>query len=266
MDERDDDRSERRGWFGRLHLSWPMLFLAAWLLYEFTAQPGLAALVACAKFGWGDLRTAFWLRRVDPDRPRGQTCFWAHMTYALWKVAFMSTLTMIVLGFFAAILECIRGQPVGKGDVGAMFMGAMAAAGIAVGLSCLANYIALWSALRNGIRIWLGEAPRRAREERFWPPRHGRINAAPFIVFTAVIATLWALIGLMIALVLICEPGAFWFSIILTFTLVIPGLIVLGLRDAAKRLFARAPHECWVAAEEEQVYQASTAEEELSEA
>jgi hypothetical protein len=73
------------------------------LLYECTAQPGLAAAVACAKFGWADLRSVLWLRRVDPDRRRGATCFWGYLTFGLWKVAVASTLAMILLGTLAQV-------------------------------------------------------------------------------------------------------------------------------------------------------------------
>jgi hypothetical protein len=266
MGWRDEGESESRGWFGRLHLSWPMLLLAGWLLYEFTAQPGLAALVACAKFGWADARTAFWLRRVDPDRPRGRTCFWCYLTFGLWKVVVMAMLTMIVLGCVAIILECILQKPVGNNDLVALFQGSIAAAVIGVGLLCLTCYIALWIARRNGVRIWMGHAPRRARQERFWPPRHGRFNAAPFVIFTALGASLLMAVGLMVALLLLFMPGGFWGTLIVLISLGIPAAVVLGFNDAAKRLFARSPQECWVAEEGEEAYQIRGVKEEVGQA
>src|SRR5690348_12629896 len=135
MNWRDEEREERRGWFGRWHLSWPMLFLAGWLLYEFTAQPGLAALVACAKLGWGDVRTAVWLRRVDPDRTRGQTCFWAYLTYGLWKIAVMATLTMIALGVFGLLFDRAPRPPQANNGLSPVFGGALAAMAMGFGLS-----------------------------------------------------------------------------------------------------------------------------------
>jgi hypothetical protein len=266
MKPRYEEEMECRGWFSRLHLSWPMLFVAGWLLYEFTAQPGLGALVACTKFGWADVRTAFWLRRVDPDRRRGQTCFWAYVTYGLWKVAVMATLAMIALGVLNAILICVRGQPLGNGNLAEVFMGTMAAAAIGFGLSCLTFYIALWSAWRNGVRIWLGHAPSQALKERFWPPRHGRINAAPFVFLTAIIVTLWMLLIFMITLLIVWMPGGFWMPSIIALMLVILVFGVLVLRDATRRLFADAPQECWSAEEGEEVYEASAWEERISEA
>src|SRR5690348_799120 len=102
-DERTGSPAEDRGW--RFPLSWTVLILLGWLLYECTAQPALAAAVACAKFGWADVRAAFWLRRVDPDRRRGATCFWCYLTFGLWKVAVMSILVMILLGFLGSLFD-----------------------------------------------------------------------------------------------------------------------------------------------------------------
>lgn len=266
MGWREEDESEGSGWFGRLHLSWPMLFLAGWLLYEFTAQPGLAALVACAKFGWADVRTAFWLRRVDPDRPRARTCFWCYLTFGLWKVVMMATVTIIVLVIVAVILACVVQQPAANNDFLALFQGSIVAAAIGAGLLCLTCFIALWMARRNSIRIWMGSAPRRARQERFWPPRHGRFNAAPFVVSTALGAFLLMAVGLMIALLLLCMPGGIWGVILIVLSLGIPVVVVLGFNDAAKRLFARSPQECWVAEDGEEVYQIRGVEEGVGQA
>src|SRR5437763_14614346 len=80
-----------------VHVSWSAFFLLGWLLYECTSQPGLAAAVTCAKFGWSDWRAGWWLRRVDPDERRGRTCFWFYLAYGLWKVAVMASLVLFVL-------------------------------------------------------------------------------------------------------------------------------------------------------------------------
>lgn len=263
MDGRDGDRREYRGWFARLHLSWPMLFLTGWLLYEFTAQPGLAALVACAKFGWTDVRTALWLRRVDPDRLRGQTCFWAYLTYGLWKVAIMATLTMIVLGFASALVAQMVGRRPGFSPV---LGGALAAALIGFGLSFPIAYIALWSALRNGVRIWLGQAPHRARKDRFWPPRHGGINAAPFVGFTQVILTLWFCALVVVSLGIFLPPAGPWIMAFLVGTAIVVAFLMISLYLFSVRVIANSPQECWLAEEQEMVYQAPAAEEEMSEA
>lgn len=267
MYHEDEDKSERDGWLSRLHLSWPMLLLAGWALYELTAQPGLGALVACAKFGWADVRTAFWLRRVDPDRRRGQTCFWAYLTYGLWKIAIMATLTMIVLGFVSAVVAQMVRQPQANNGFSPVLGGALAAALIGFGLSFPIAYVALWSALRNGIRIWLGQAPGRARKDRFWPPRHGGINAAPFVGFTLIILTLWFLAMLVVSLGVFLPPAGWCLFMVLPVGWVIlVAVLMKSLFLKSVHVIAKSPQECWPVEEQEMVYQAPAAEEEMSEA
>jgi hypothetical protein len=266
MEPRHEEEMEHRGWFGRLHLSWPMLFLAGWLLYEFTSQPGLAALVACAKFGWADMRTAFWLRRVDPDRLRGQTCFWAYLTYGLWKIAIMATLTMIVLGFVNVLIAQMARQPQANNGFSPVLGGALAAAMVGFGLSFPTTYIALWSARRNGVRIWLGQAPNRARKESFWPPHHGGINAAPFVGFTCLVLTLWLIVFASVCLAVLLQPGAFGVAVFWMTTILFTTFTLLGLFRTSLQVIARSPQECWVVEDGEAVYQIPRAEEGVSEA
>ena len=45
-------------------LVWSTFGLIGWLALELTAEPGLAAILACGKCGWNDFRLAFWLRRA----------------------------------------------------------------------------------------------------------------------------------------------------------------------------------------------------------
>lgn len=243
-----------------------MLALAGWLLYEFTAQPGLAALVACAKFGMNEVHTAFWLRRVDPDRGRGQTCFWAYLTYGLWKVAIMATLTMIAIGFVGALFNRAPRQPQPNNGFSPVLGGALAAATAGFGLSFPTSYIALWSARRNGVRLWLGQAPNRARRERFWPPHHGGINAAPFVGFTSFVLTLWFSIFMSVWLAILLQPAGFGAAAFFITMIVATAVTILVLIDMLRRVIARSPHECWTTEEDETVYQIQRAEESVSEA
>ena len=57
-------------------ISWPLILVIAFLIFEVTNDPAFAALAMCLKFGWEDFRTARWLRKTDPDRGRGKACFW----------------------------------------------------------------------------------------------------------------------------------------------------------------------------------------------
>jgi hypothetical protein len=239
----------RRSW--RPHVPWPALALLGWLLYEFTAQPGLAAAVTCAKFGWADLCTARWLRRVDPDRLRGRTCFWFYLAFGMWKVALTATALMIVLVLLAA---CFR-RPAGNG-LAPVVGGTLAAAGLGFGLTFLTTYVAVGSALCNGVKVWLGSAPHRARAERFWPPYEGRINAGPLVAVTTLVMTMWAVLIASVSAILVWRPAG-WSGFLLLLGIVaatLPvGLEVFRFLDG--RVFARSPQECWDADPDEIIYQ-----------
>jgi hypothetical protein len=251
----DDPPTAERG--RRLSLGWPVLVLAGWLLYECTAEPGLAAAVACAKFGWADLQAAWWLRRVDPDRRRGTTCFWCYLTFGLWKVAVMATLTMILLGFLAALLDGGR-RPPAANNPSPVLDGIVAAAGVGFGFSFVTTYVALWHALRNGVRIWLGVAPYRARRERFWPPYHGKVNFAPYVAFTTMIFTVWGVVLAIILVFLAWRPrGMFEAFCLFALMLGLISTLVMAFPLLARRLFARSPLECWEVEPGEAAYQAA---------
>src|SRR6266571_5337383 len=139
-----------RSWRG--HVRWSALFLLGWLLYEATSQPGLAAAVTCAKFGWSDWRVAWWLRRVDPDWRRGQTCFWFYLAYGLWKVAVMSLVVIFLLALAGSMLRRPPAWAQGGGMPPAA-VGVLVAAGLGLGLSFFVTYVSVWSALRNGVKV-----------------------------------------------------------------------------------------------------------------
>lgn len=97
-------RAERESRGRSQYWLWPVLIAAGILVYELTAQPGLGAAVACAKFGWDDFLTAFWLRKRDPDRARSWTCFWLYFASGLWKVATAGIVAMFSIGFLVVLL------------------------------------------------------------------------------------------------------------------------------------------------------------------
>jgi len=230
------------------HLNWTTLVLLGWLLYELTSQPGPAAAVACAKFGWSDVRAAFWLRRVDPDRRRGAACFWWYITFALWKVAVMSVLCVFVIGFIAGLLPRAANGPPGARPVLGVLQGVGSAVGIGFGLSFLCGYIALWSALRNGVRVWLGSAPHRARGERHWPPSPGQVNFVPFVTFTTLVFSI-AFVGIALVGTILAfnwQPQGPWAAFLLT-TLMLSsvGTLIVAFAAVSRRIVAQTPQECW---------------------
>src|SRR5262245_50371075 len=102
----DDGRANRTSTHSPKWLTMAGLLSVAWLVYEATAQPALAAVVFCLKFGWDDWRIAVWLWRSDPNRGRSHACFWAYVAAGLWRVAITGTVLMFAI---AAFLE--RPQP-----------------------------------------------------------------------------------------------------------------------------------------------------------
>src|SRR5579883_2341719 len=132
MEPLHNEEMQRRSWFSRLHLSWPMLFVAGWLLYELTTKPTLGAVAVCLKFGWEDFRTAIWLRRNDPRRLRGRACFWLYLASGLAKTAGVAGLMSIA---FVAISP--KG-PAAQGPRWAAIMEMAAWTGLATltGLAC----------------------------------------------------------------------------------------------------------------------------------
>jgi hypothetical protein len=254
----DDNLGYAGTW--RPRLTWPVLFLIGWVLYEATAQPGLAAAITCAKFGWSDFQAARWLRRVDPDRGRGRACFWFYLAFGLWKVAILATVMMISLLFLGSIVNAGR-RRFGGEVLTPVLSGVLVAAGVGFGLSFLTTYIALWSAMRQRVKVWLGSAPYRARSERFWPPCHGQTNLAPFVTVTTLILTLWAF--LLTLLVLVTVGGRFhlvFLTMLLTGVfLAFPGFL-LAFRLLDHSVFARTPEECWNTMQDEAAYEAMDGE------
>jgi hypothetical protein len=255
-----DDDFDRVASDWRPRFTWPALFLIGWLLYEATAQPGLAAAVTCAKFGWADVKTALWLRRMDPDRGRGRACFWFYLAFGLWKVAVLATAMTIALLFLGGLMNPAR-RRLGGDVLSPVLGGVLIAAAVGFGLSFLTTYIALWSALRHRVRVWLGIAPHRARSGRYWPPSHGQTNAAPFVTVTTLILTLWAFVLALLALA--TRAGrfqlAFFIVLLAGVFLAFPGfLLVFRLLD--HRVFAQAPRDCWTCTEDEAAYESADGE------
>jgi hypothetical protein len=237
----------------RIHFSWYAVFLLGWLLYECTAQPGLAAAVTCAKFGWSDWRVACWLRRVDPDWRRGQTCFWFYLAYGLWKVAVMSVVVIFLLALAGSM---VRRPPVWAqgGGMPPAAVGVLIAAGLGLGLSFFATYVSVWSALRNGVKVWLGAAPHQARVRKYWPPSSGQHNAAPLVTITTLIVTLW--VGVFAAALVSLGLGPAVAGVTpLALLVVASSLTVFVFKYLERRIFARSPTQCWPPEELEPVYQ-----------
>jgi hypothetical protein len=241
-----DTPPERKNLF-----AWPFLLALAWLLYELTAQPHLAAVVVCIKFGWNDMRAAVWLRRTDPERRRGRACFWIYLASGLWKIAMTAVLTMFACAF---LIKPPAPQPQAvMPDSLRMFISVALAALVGFGLSTLATCVALGLALRYRIKLWLSPTVDRARRKNAWPPYDEytwTVNRAGRVIVTALI-----LLSTVVVIVLVVTMLTFFQGLgpprgavmggITTGLVGIPTLI-LALRDVLNRhTIARTPAECW---------------------
>jgi hypothetical protein len=252
--EEPGSRPSRRHWPD--WLSWPTLAAIGLLAYELTAQAALGAVVACAKFGWNDLLTALWLRRTDPRRGRGRTCFWLFLASGLWKVAIAATVVLFATVVIARPQRVPQGAPAGAGaPVPVIFIASCQQAFVGFVLCSLATAVAFGSAWRHQVKLWLHPDVHRARREGFWPPlsaRSDRSNQAVGLLQTSLIlAIVPCCLAVIVPLSSVVKPGGpiMWISMLLMIGL--PAIGILLLKDQAeKRLLARIPADCWDLAEE----------------
>jgi hypothetical protein len=174
-------------------VTWTGLILVGWLLYELTAQPALGVVGVCLKFGWEDFRTAWWLRRRDPERHRGQACFWLYVANGLWKAAVVAFVMGFAMGMVADQIPGPRRARALAEVVGAIVVTTV----FGFALSGLAALRAIWLARRWGLRLWLHSAVHRACWRDAWPPgriQAGQSNRLGCLLFTGVLLALILLI------------------------------------------------------------------------
>jgi hypothetical protein len=242
---------ETPSWRRQHVLTLPAILAVGWLIYEVTAQPALAAMAMCLKFGWDDYLTAHWLRRTDPDRNRGRACYWLYASSGLWKVA-ITGLGMILL--ILALVTIIKV----RGNQARQLLPMLAAAGftltIGFGLSALTSYYSVWLARKHRVRLWLNGAVARARQHNEWPPLYGWDNRVMVLMVTTMISTCLFLIPTV--LVLFClafdqvipdraKAAVLGVGMLISLMFVLP-MFWLKLREMTfRRFFAGHPADCW---------------------
>jgi len=161
----------------------------------------------------------------------------------------------------------LRRKPAWAPQAGGMspaVAGVLIAAGFGFGLSFFATYVSIWSALRHRVKVWLGAAPHLARTQKYWPPSSGQQNAAPFVIATTLIITLWFVVfGVAIAGMALGPALAGILPLLALLALTSP-LTVFVLKYLERRVFARNPEECWPPDEPEAVYQADDSPDAVS--
>jgi uncharacterized membrane protein len=149
-----------------------------WLIYELTAQPSFALVVACARFGWNDLLTAHWLLRTDPDQGRGRTCFWFYVASGLWKI---TVAAFVITGSILILMVALNGKP----PRGLLDAGLTAAIGIA--LLAVIPLVGVMHARVFKVKVWVDSSIHASRRHDVWPPRATGLNSAMGLLFPALL-------------------------------------------------------------------------------
>jgi hypothetical protein len=236
------DREEpRRSW--RWPFGWLGLFALAWLVYELTHSPALAAVFVCLKFGWEDFQAARWLCKNDPAPARRRGLFWLYSAWGLWKTAVVAFL--MSLAFAAVTPRNPFPQAVPQALVA--FLGTFLTTLLGFGLSAAMTAFAVAYAWRGGFRLWLDSGVHRARRLDFWPPtpfcEAGRNRLGHLLLTAIALAALLVLVAVLTAAAAAQAPGGFLVGFVLSITA--PVAVVVCREVVSRKVWAESPAECW---------------------
>jgi hypothetical protein len=259
-DEFPFDPPSRRG----NRLAWFLVGVLSLVVFELTADPALAVVVGCLKFGWDELATARWLRRTDPDRIRGRVTARFYAAWSLWRITGIAIVLMLVAAFaLGPILEMRRARGAIVPDVPPEFVTAALVAFFGLAATCLTSALAVSSARWNRIKVWVGPEAKLARRSGIWPPgsvagKTGETNLANRLMLALVITVA---VPLILVLLLLSsrvplgppQPGPVGaapplaFGVFLVLTLVaVPTLLILAVGRLGPHIVASSPEDCWL--------------------
>jgi hypothetical protein len=254
LDERIEQSQPAGRWLGAL--AWPLVVLIGLLLFELTAQPAVAVIALCLKFGWNDLRTAWWLRRRDSRRGRGWACFFLYISSALWKITLSGFLLLLALFVVLAVVFVIGGKKVQPPDALANQLSAALLTGlIGASLAMPLSWVAVFLALVSRSKLWLDGQVNRARREDCWPPSDGpanRGNRAGLLILSALIMVWFVSLTATFFVLLFAfeKAGQANSPLLMTGCWIASfGLNIFALYKFQnyfeRMLLARSPSECW---------------------
>ena len=230
-------------------LAWLTVIVLAVVAFEWTADPALSASLGCVKFGWDEFRLARWLMKTDPDRERGRVCSKFYLAWGLWRISLVASGLMMIIAFVHGSIE---GKPAPGAAPPPGLMGCVMTMLVGFLLSSVVSSLAVASALRHRVRVWVGPEVHWARKDGVWPPQSARRrrdsgNWARVILLSALITN--SVFSLAIPLAFAFPnprlPTNVGVSLLMGFMLGVPVLILVLLKALSERMIAPTPEVCW---------------------
>jgi hypothetical protein len=244
-DENWDETSFAQG--SRLALLFfPVL---GFLAFELTTNPMLGVFVACLKPGLDDGRTAYWLVRKDPKKPRGWACCFMFLAAGFWKTFAWS----IMLGVFLVILsKTLEGGAVMRDSL----KGSLFAALFGFVILILSSALAVGSAFVSRTRVWVSRDVHRARRADVWPPsglvRHEANNQADVLMMPMLLVLCFGLVATIILAAMavastkIAANAGGVIAVSVIASMIAGSALILILRDTITfRIIAGDASNCW---------------------
>jgi hypothetical protein len=219
-------------------VGWLMLLAIAWIVWEITHSPGLAAFFISLKFSLEDFLTARWIWCSDPHLQRRRAFFWLYASWGLWKSAIVAFAMCVTL----AALVNPRAQP---GDLLATFLASFLTTLVTLSLSVLMFLLAILFSRIANIRLWLDAGVHRARRFDFWPPTPfciGRVNRISHLAATLVGV---GFVVVLIFLVRILPENGIGNIAAFILTLSAPVTLLMAHEALLVVLRAESPEEAW---------------------
>jgi hypothetical protein len=216
-------------------LAWPGFIALSCVIFELTANPSLALALGCVKFGWDDFRLARRLKRCDPDPVRGRVCARFTTACGLWKITMVATILMFVLVPTIPHPHRAKKARAAPGpEVPRTLVTATLLAIFGFGLSAATSTLAVVSAWRHRVKVWVGRRTNQAKT----------ILSGALISMVALVCVSFCILDLMIgpaqgqpaSLMVLASGGAFFLA---------PVALPFMLTALERRIVASHPGECW---------------------
>lgn len=124
-----------------------LVLCAAIVLHSLTGIVFLAAAIVAIHGGWKSMHCGLWLLSSDPLPFRRWPCFWFYTSAAFFKATVWALLAFVLL----AANEAFTGKPPTEEQLAARGMTTV----VAMGLTAIIGIVAVISAIRHRMRIWV---------------------------------------------------------------------------------------------------------------